>query len=111
MKFLSQTSKHHFRWLLYRKVKFHNERRKKALQNEGYQFVNIEKFEKLRNFEDHVNFEWNQEKDVFKLYNKNNDISKTTTIKKVETSKNNKKRKHTTIIKYPLNKRRKLSIN
>ena len=112
MKFLSQTSKHHFRWLVHRKIKFHNQRRRKALEQQGYEFWDIQKFEKIRNFEDHSHFEWTQEKNVMLLHNKNNDKLKTTNIKKNVTNRNKKRRQCTlSPKKYGSNKKRKLSDN
>ena len=114
MKFLASTTEHHFQWLLYRKVKFHNERRKKALQKRGYEFWPIQKFKKLRNLEDHINFEWKKDTHVKQLCKKNDEILTITTLKEDQKNKYNRKRKNDAVEDKDLNiprKRRKLSIN
>ena len=74
MKFLLHTSKCHFRWLLYLKKKFYNEKRKKQLEGNGYEFIHIDNFRKLRNFDDQENFKWDKNKKTKTMYEKNEEI-------------------------------------
>ena len=70
MKFLLHTNKNHFRWLLYLKKKYYNEKRKRQLEQKGYEFINIENFSKLRNLEDFENFSWNKNQTTSQIHTK-----------------------------------------
>lgn len=74
MKFLLHTSKTHFRWLLYLKKKYYNEKRKKQLEKNNYEFVDINEFKKLRNFDEFNNFKWNKNHTTDQICTKNNEI-------------------------------------
>lgn len=60
MTFLRGASKYHFRWILYSKRKWHNNRRKQQLISKNYKFVDIERFEKLRNYDWNKQFVWDK---------------------------------------------------
>ena len=83
MKFLLHTSKNHFRWLFHLKRDHYNLRRKKQLENKGYEFIHIEKFEKLRKFNDYINFKWDKDYNVNTIHKNNNKpLNKTIRLKK-----------------------------
>ena len=90
MKFLLHTNKHHFRWLLYLKKKYYNEKRKRQLEQKGYEFIGIENFRKLRNFEDFENFAWNKNQTTTQIHTKNNEILSTT----IRIRRSNRKRSY-----------------
>ena len=60
MTFLKGASKNHFRWILHSKRKWHNDRRKQQLISKNYKFVDIKRFEKLRNYDWNKQFIWDK---------------------------------------------------
>lgn len=98
MTFLRSTNKYHFRWILYLKRTWHNNRRKQQLISKKYKFVDIEKFEKLRNYDWNKEFVWDKTQTTEDISQNNNEIL---TVTKQTTNDNlidvlnkpNKKRK------------------
>lgn len=81
MKFLLHTSKNHFRWLFHLKRDHYNLRRRKQLERQGYEFIPIENFKKLREFDDYINFKWDKSYNTNTIY-KNNKEKLQKTIRK-----------------------------
>lgn len=90
MKFLLHTNKNHFRWLLYLKKKYYNEKRKKQIEEKGYEFIDIDNFRKLRNLKDFETFSWDKTKTTTQIHTKNNEILSTT----IRIRKSNRKRSY-----------------
>lgn len=119
MKFLLHTSKNHFRWLLWLKKKYYNQKRKRQLEEKGYKFINIEEFEKLRNLEDANNFSWDKNKTTEQIHTKNNEILSITTRKRRRSPRKRRKRTYSEIENESLNelketnknKRRRINFN
>ena len=80
--------------LLYLKKKYYNQKRKKQLENEGYEFINIEEFEKLRNLQEFNNFSWDKNRTTTQIHTKNNEILSTTIRKRRRSSRQRRKRKY-----------------
>ena len=92
MKFLLHTNKNHFRWLLYLKKKYYNQKRKKQIEDKGYKFINIEEFEKLRNLEEMNNFSWDKTRTTTQIHTKNNEILSNTIRKRRRSPRKRRKR-------------------
>lgn len=78
--FLGDLGKSSFRWLMYLKANYHNEKRKRDLESQGYTFIDINNFNKLRELNENVvdNFEWDKEYDLHQYHQQNKQILKTT---------------------------------
>ena len=74
MTFLRSTKKYHFRWILYLKRKWHNNRRKQQLISKKYKFVDIEKFQKLRNYDWNKQFVWDTTQTTEDISRHNNEM-------------------------------------
>ena len=74
MTFLRSTNKYHFRWILYLKRIWHNNRRKQQLISKKYKFVDIEKFQKLRNYDWNKQFVWDKTQTTEDISQNNNEI-------------------------------------
>ena len=99
MTFLRGSSKYHFRWILYSKRKWHNNRRKQQLISKNYKFVDVERFEKLRNYDWNKQFVWDETQtteDISKHNTQTLSVTKQITynnINLIDMNRPNKKRK------------------
>ena len=99
MTFLRGASKHHFRWILYSKRKWHNNRRKQQLISKNYKFVDVETFEKLRNYDWNKQFVWDKTQTTEDISKHNTQILSVTkqithnNINSIDMNRPNKKRK------------------
>ena len=102
MKFLLNTNKCHFRWLLHLKKQHYNDKRKRQLEDNGYKFIDITEFTKLRNIDDYHNFGWDRTRKTNEIYQKNNDeLDCTGKLNKTNKRKRNKrKRSYSQISKF-----------
>ena len=99
MTFLRGSSKYHFRWILYSKRKWHNNRRKQQLISKNYKFVDVERFEKLRNYDWNKQFVWDETQTTEDISKHNTQILSVTkqitynNINLIDMNRPNKKRK------------------
>ena len=99
MTFLRGASKYHFRWILYSKRKWHNNRRKQQLISKNYKFVDLERFEKLRNYDWNKQFVWEKTQTTEDISKHNTQILSVTkqithnNINSIDMNRPNKKRK------------------
>ena len=94
MTFLRSTNKYHFRWILYLKRKWHNNRRKQKLISKNYKFIDVKRFKKLRNFDWNKQFVWDKTQTTEHISQNNNEIlTVTKQITNNDTNRPNKRKK------------------
>lgn len=94
MSYIKGLNKYHYRRILYLKRKWHNVERKKQLEKQGYVFIDIKNFKRLRQYDHSKQFIWDDTQKTQHISKHNDKMLTTTQLKMNGNNHNhNKKRK------------------